>query len=199
MNEMKRTLTEVLSTTDKDGMLHMTIKTNSTGKVSTYKVYHEVYYDQETPDDLIKLLHRLHESQTRFRVFYGDKETGRDWLEECDTMGRMGVSTGEIKIPLLIKNSRSWGGVGLLTHCILKLVDLGTGNVLWQHPSYQVPSFTVYQRGEEGFPNDLPLEYTTAVYYNGSNQANFRSPEKAIAYIRFIKGNQHVTRFIKAN
>lgn len=33
--------------------------------------------------------------------------------------GTVGRSTGKVKIPLLVHNSRSMGGGGILTHCII--------------------------------------------------------------------------------
>jgi hypothetical protein len=66
-------------------------------------------------------------------------------------MGTIGRSTGTIKIPLLINNSRSFGGPGLLDDCIIKItVDKKT---VYSHPLYHTGIFTVsgtelYRDGE---------------------------------------------------
>lgn len=78
-------------------------------------------YHLDTPDDLIMILERLRESRERITVDYGDVNTGQSWNEEFDITGRIGRSSGSIKIPLLVHNARSYGGGGLLDNCILSI------------------------------------------------------------------------------
>lgn len=56
----------------------------------------------------------------RVRITYGDVSTGRKW-EDKPVTGTLGRTTGDIKIPILLKQSRSIGGEAILTHCIVKL------------------------------------------------------------------------------
>jgi len=76
-------------------------------------------YHKETPDKLVELLEELLENRTRITVDYGDIKTGKSWGEEHDITGYIGRSTGNIKIPLLVYNTRSYGGGALLDHCII--------------------------------------------------------------------------------
>ena len=94
------------------------------------------YYNTETPDSMIALLEKLRLSQTRVRFHWGDTKTGKDWGDIHDVRGRIGRSTGIIKIPILLYNRRSIGGTGILTHCIVKIVTTKGKEVLYQHPNY---------------------------------------------------------------
>lgn len=80
----------------------------------SYKIYNDIWYCLDTPDRVIQILDGAMKSHERIRVFYGDNETGRDWMEIYDTIGYVAHSYGSIQIPLLIKDSRSVGGIGIL-------------------------------------------------------------------------------------
>ena len=90
-------------------------------KKQDYQEVGGTFYKKNTPMDLIEVLEQARENRTRIVVDYGDIKTGRSWGEEYDIMGYVGRSTGEIKIPLLVHNSRSMGGGGLLDNCILSV------------------------------------------------------------------------------
>ncbi len=84
-----------------------------------YRIVQETAYHVDTPDRVILLLEQARQARTRFKFHYGDLKTGKAWGDvEVGTVGR---STGEIKIPLLIKSRRSMGGTGLLDNCIIKI------------------------------------------------------------------------------
>lgn len=95
-------------------------------------------YHYDTPDDLVEVLEGLRSRGTRIRIYYGSQDTGLDWEEQYDVFGTIGRSTGRIKIPLLIANSRSLGGGSLLDNAIVKIehANKRDGGVIWQHPKY---------------------------------------------------------------
>lgn len=86
-----------------------------------YKVVNGTYYQPTTDDRVIEVLERCRKDGTRITVDYGDVETGKSWGEIYDVSGRVGRSGGSIKIPILLHNSRSIGGCGMLDHCILSI------------------------------------------------------------------------------
>jgi hypothetical protein len=93
-----------------------TITVNGT----TYKVTNsDTFYLESTPDKVIDILERSRYRGDRIQLFYGDITTGRNWNEEHDTVGTIGKSTGNVKVPLLIKSKRSTGGCMILTDCII--------------------------------------------------------------------------------
>jgi hypothetical protein len=86
-----------------------------------YKVIDGTSFKENTPDNLCNLLNELRENRTRIVVDYGNVKTGKSWEEVYDISGYIGRSTGSIKIPLLVHNSRSFGGGSLLDDCILSI------------------------------------------------------------------------------
>lgn len=97
-------------------------------------------YHDETPAEVIRVLENARIGERRIRLCYGDVKTGRDWLEEYDVTGRVGRSTGTTKIPLILANSRSSGGPGILDHCIVRITTSTKGKVLYSHPLYHKPA-----------------------------------------------------------
>ena len=147
-------------------------------------------YDNRTPEEVANILESSRLLQHRIHIFYGDRETGRDWGEENDVTGYVGRSTGTSKIPLLIHNSRSYGGGALLDHCIVKIMDTRTKRVLYSHRTYHRAGYRIGPLAE-----GLPEEYTTSVYtsFRGEdweNAANFTDYDKAVRYVEFMTGKR---------
>ena len=134
-------------------------------------------FSSGTKDKVKQVLTSAHESRDRIRIVYGDPETGKDWLEENDVMGRVGCSTGEQKIPLLIANERSMGGGGILTANILKIVRVSDKRVLYQHDKYVTPEFEL---------EFLAITGQYGVSVGGKVHANFKTHDAAIKYIDFV-------------
>jgi hypothetical protein len=103
------------------------------------KEYTEVdgtFYDSRTPLAVARILERFRINRMRLKIHHGDSETGLAWGDS--ESGRIGRSTGPVKIPLLVKNSRSMGGGAILDHCIVKIeyANKKNGGTLYQHPKY---------------------------------------------------------------
>ena len=75
-----------------------------------YKIVNGTFYHKDTNDEVIRILEICRRNNTRIVLDYGDIDTGKSWGEIHDITGRVSRSTGEIKIPILVHNSRSWGG-----------------------------------------------------------------------------------------
>jgi len=110
-----------------------------------YKLLNGISFSKTTPDKVCQILaNHCGGRNTRIRIFLGDEKTGKDWLEVWDTIGYVGRSTGNIKIPLLIRRKDSWGGGAILDDCIVKItIDKC---VVYQHPNYHCP---IEKRGTE--------------------------------------------------
>lgn len=140
------------------------------GHKTTYKIWPSgTAYHIETPDRVCEILENARTSGNRIQIYYGDKETGRDWHEEQDTRGTIGRSSGTVKIPLLIATSRSHGGGAILDHCIIKIRN--KYGLIYQHENYKQSKFEIV-------PYDSP-EYTHNVLINGQIYSRHKSERSA--------------------
>lgn len=106
-----------------------------------YKVTDDgTYYHYETSDEVVQVLQQVRLNHRRIRLAYGDRTIGRSWLEENGIEGTVSRSMGPIKIPILVFNSRSHGGGGILTHCVVKVTLTASGLCLYQHDRFSLPS-----------------------------------------------------------
>ena len=96
-----------------------------------YKAVNGISYHISTPDDLINKLEQIRNRHERVVLHYGNVETGELWESATPDRGTIGNSMGPVKIPLLIRTSRSYGGEGILDHCILKITESRGGRVIY--------------------------------------------------------------------
>jgi len=149
--------------------------------------YHKFgsYFFREGTDEKVKSIINAQSRARRLRFIYGDKETGDIWLEEYDTIGYIGRSTGAVQIPLLVNNSRSYGGGELSTRSILRILDVKTKQELYRHENYKAPVLTIET------PANAPAEYPFSVIRDGKEcQANFKTRLHAQHYIDFMLGKR---------
>lgn len=106
-----------------------------------YKVIDGTSFHSQTTDKVCEILNRCMKDRTRIKIDLGHTEPdheklGHSWGEIYDVTGYVGRSGGSIKIPLLVYNSRSMGGGGILDHCIVQIKESKGGRVLYQHEKY---------------------------------------------------------------
>lgn len=142
----------------------------------------QVHYYTATPDAVIQVLERARDNHTRLHISYGDRVTGRDWLEEFESYGYVGRSTGRSPIPLLVHNQRSMGGGALMSDNIVRIRTSSGGRVLWQHPSYHHGVIVIRPTDPLTLPNGRVL--TAMVERDGDEQARFFNIEGARRYCK---------------
>ncbi|MFC0903820.1 hypothetical protein ACFHWD_03830 [Clostridium sp. MT-14] len=155
------------------------------GNIIEYKIINETAYHADTDKKVIDILENTRMSNQRIRLFYGDIKTGRDWMEEYDTIGYIGRSTGKIKIPLLVKTNKSYGGGAILDDCIVKITL--DKKIIYQHPKYHLPKINILDAVESLIKDG----YKTSVFAGNKNIANFRKSFQAYHYKDFLKGNRN--------
>ena len=150
------------------------------------KIVQGVEFDAETPQRVIDLLLYYMNSmpKQRIRVFYGDTKTGKDWGEEYDTMGYVGRSGGQVKIPLLVNNSRSWGGGSILDGRIVRITV--NRKDVYRHPKYHC--VTKIRKNTKSTTHP----YEVMVNDDEVPHAAFRTLEKAQKWSAFIKGDSNI-------
>lgn len=134
------------------------------------KIVNGIEFDSNTPERVVNILLTYMGSKQRIRLFYGDSKTGRDYGETYDVMGYIGRSTGQVKIPLLINNSRSMGGMGILTGSIVR-ITVDKRNI-YVHPKYKCD---VTVKGKD-------------VYLNGKLHISSPTIDKAKKAADFLSG-----------
>jgi len=147
------------------------------------------YFNSETSDRVKECLEHCYNSNLRIRIWYGDTKTGVSWLDEYDVVGTIGRSSGQAKIPLLIKSSRSSGGGGILCHCIIRIDNISSRRTIYEHPLFDVPTLGVYPNLDE----DTKTKYPFIVLKYGTIQARFKSRTSAYNYIDFMTGDRYTT------
>lgn len=97
------------------------------------------YFDPGTDPQVERVLERCGRRGSVCRLILGDVATGEPWFDERDVVGRIGRSTGSLKVPLLVPRGEN-GGPAMLTACLLAVVDWRSGRLLYRHPRYQEPA-----------------------------------------------------------
>jgi len=138
------------------------------------------YFEPGTDPKAARVLEKCRRDGSRVRLIQGDTATGRSWLDEHDVVGRIGRSTGTLKVPLLIEPGAD-GGTAILTGCLLRLIDWESGVDLYRHPAYCTPDLSIRRDTEK---LDLPWQ----VLRDGEVQACFSDIGKAGAYLAFMCG-----------
>lgn len=153
--------------------------------MKTYRIDNGTSYDERTPDQIIRVLEGARANRTRLHISLGETDgpsIGLDWLDEFESYGYIGRSTGSIKVPLLVANTRSLGGGALLDHCIVRIRLSVGGQVLYQHPSYHFGHMETRFKDE---PTKLPdgRLLTIDVLRDGQVHASFEDIGRARRWI----------------
>jgi len=160
------------------------------------KIVNGTDYGANTPDEVIRVLEaaRLGRYRVHISLGYtteekaangvGSKTVGEDWLEEFQSTGYIGRSTGTSKIPLMVHNARSMGGGAILLDCIVRIrLASGSGRVLYQHPKYHHGKIEI-RRSVVPLQLDDGRTLTVEVTRNGEEQARFENMGQARRYVR---------------
>lgn len=146
--------------------------------------FKQTWYDPDTNSKVIKTLESCRKDERVIRVFYGDTDSGRAWLDEFDVVGRVGRSTGLMKIPLLVPVGEHGGG-SLLDSNVVRIMDAGTGEVLYSHENFSLPEFSI-QKIE--YPLQAHPELNFEVLTDGVVHARFNTFAKSAAWVAFMSG-----------
>ncbi|MCG7871034.1 MAG: hypothetical protein JAZ11_02900 [Candidatus Thiodiazotropha lotti] len=141
------------------------------------------WFNPKTPIPVCEVLDRIREQGEKVRLFYGNAETGLDWNEEQNVIGRIGRSMGLLKVPLLLDDEEGIGGTAILDHCLVRIIRIEDGKELYRHSSYHL-------RHIEAVPGD-DSNYPVKVLADGSDYAFFKTEGEAYHWLAFIMGACH--------
>ena len=150
---------------------------HSNGQASSYKLLEDgnnlpIAYKIKTPDILVQVLERIRINKIRVKLNIGNTETGISWNEENDITGTIGLSKGtKARFPILIYNSRSYGGITILDDCILKITNTATGAILYKSDNFKESIFEIKPSIQDG--------YTHSLFINGDLYSNHKTERGA--------------------
>jgi hypothetical protein len=98
-----------------------------------FKEINGTFYNVRTKDTVVNVLENCRKNNIRIILDYGDVTTGESWEDIYDITGRLGRSTGTLKVPILLYNKRSIGGNAILDHCIIGIKESKGGKILYTH------------------------------------------------------------------
>ena len=137
------------------------------------------YFDPGTDAKAARVLESCRTRERKVRLILGDTSTGEPWLEEHDVVGRIGRSTGSLKVPLLIEPDEH-GGCAILCACLLAIVDWESGDFLYRHAAYREADLSIKPSGD--------ADRSWNVLRREEVVASFRDIGKAGAYLAFMRG-----------
>jgi hypothetical protein len=100
-------------------------------------------------------------------------------------MGTIGKSTGESKIPILLCNTRSFGGGAILDHCIIRIDDVRARTTLYKHKKFHTNLYRSNNEVYEEKRSDGLISLTPTVV------ARFPDNLRASNYIEFMEGTRY--------
>lgn len=147
---------------------------------------------------VIQQLERARATKRRVRIFYGDTNTGRDYLEYQETVGYVVRPLGTQVLHLRRRRDSDVGGE-ILTNQIVRLMMKPPGKnspfeEVYRHPAYHVPSLQVVSARSAVFNSAVSVsEDAYAVCVNGRLALDaFPTEEKAELFIKFLCGERAV-------
>lgn len=115
---------------------------HSNGNSTNYQLLKDgnnlpIAYHSETSKQVIEALELARTKQIRVKIHLGDVATGKDWNEQFDVTGYVRLSRGnKARFPILVYNTRSFGGGSILDHCIVKIVTSKGNSILYTAKNY---------------------------------------------------------------
>lgn len=125
---------------------------------------------------------------SRVRIWYGDRDSGRSWNEEYDVVGRIGRTTGKIKIPILVYNSRCYGGPAISVGSIIRIDDIEDKRTLWKVSNFHVEPMEIKTTDDRDYPYSVMQNKDDGTI---QNIANFKKEEQAKRWIDFMIGKRY--------
>lgn len=106
---------------------------------NTCMEYKGVFFDEKTPYAVAREVYKIIKEHKRIRLFFGDRETGEDWLVDYDNIGFIGV--GSEYIPVFCLSPENCFTEALATENIVKIQS--ENRVIYEHPHYSLPEFLI--------------------------------------------------------
>lgn len=160
-----------------------------------------MWYKAGTPYKVIDVLEEANKTKERIRLFYGNSETGKLWLEEHDVIGTVGRSVGAMPVPILLYSARFCGGANLLSRNVLRIDARRRGKIvrLYEADNIKLPLLFVKQIDEGWNVIDCNTDVRVACFFDTEKVdprahdvtiVRYSGEKKARNYIAFMRGER---------
>lgn len=157
------------------------------GEIARAGIKTDTWFPEGTCSKVAKVLESARSKGTTLRLWFGDPATGRDSLAEFEVHGRIGRSWGPFRVPLLIDSGgEGLGGGPISTDRILRIVDVDSRKVLYQHPSWQLPSIDLCPVTDADM---LAAGYRVQALVDGATHARFWDMPRAAHWLAMMSGH----------
>lgn len=157
------------------------------GEVARAGIKTDTWFPEGTPTKVARVLEASRKERATVRLWFGDPDTGRDSLAEFEVHGRVGRSCGPFRVPLLIDSKPdALGGGPISTDRIVRIVDVASRAVLYQHRNWHLPAIDLAPVREHEV---LAAGYTVqAVVEGGATHARFWDMPRAAHWLAMMSG-----------
>lgn len=155
-------------------------------------VVNGVTYNEHTSAEVIDALEKARNDHEPVRIFLGDAKTGEAWSESHFISGRIGTTSGKLRVPIMLANATSSGGAEILTHCVVAirssrtLPDKRAHDWWYRHPNFE-PGVYVVLPAEETLGD---VAYKFAALRDGVIVRHFVSEKNAERFVDFMTGKR---------
>lgn len=158
-----------------------------TGDIACAGIKTDTWFPEGTPTKVARVLEAARKDRATVRLWFGDPDTGRDSLAEFEVHGRVGRSCGPFRVPLLIDSKpEALGGGPICTDRIVRIVDVASRKVLYQHRNWHLPAIDLAPVTD---PAVLAAGYTVqAVVEGGATHARFWDLPRAAHWLAMMSG-----------
>lgn len=130
------------------------------------------------------LSYALRNRRNRYRIYYGDRETGKVWNEFHDVMGYVSTSSGGPfkRCFILVNNKGAYGGGAITVQQVVGVQEIRTKKFIYKHSNFHFPSFIVNEESVVEVKEDGSLSVV----------ANCQSEDEAMHIFKFLTGQRFV-------
>ena len=163
------------------------IEYNGTDFEVATKLQEKLEVFSQVDENFIKLLSGCIHSG-RYRIWYGDTQTGRSWNEEYDVTGEIERTNGHFKVPVLLHDRRSTYGDAILVRNISRIDKISTKTTVWKHKNFHVEKLYLETTEDKNYPYAvMQLKDSGAL----GNVASFKTEDQAERCVDFMYGRRY--------
>jgi len=147
----------------------------------THKIPLGTWFDEQTPQRVRKILEDARKNSETLRLFYGDRISGKDWLQLHHVIGKIDRNKGMMSLPVIISDDKT--RIPIEDAAIIRIVRLDDNQELYRHGGYHQPEIELTR------DDDVHWGHPIQVLVDGQPKAQFKDIGKAALWVAFLCGD----------